>query len=384
MSKLNHARATLAALLFAIFPALFSTAARAEPGISAEEIVIGQDVDQSGPVAIRMKPLIQAADAYFAEINKSGGINGRKIRIVRTDSVNKPEQSKINVTNLVEKQKVFAMWGLSGTGNTAAVLPYLTEKRVPLIASTSGAEPFFSKTHPYLINVKASNADELARMAEHFSTTGIRKVGILYIDNGFGRESFKSAQALLTKAKFEIAGSAAFKEDGSDIDTAVAPIAKAAPQAVMLLTVAGPAPKVVDAYLKTGAAAQFFTLSVVSSDALYKAIGDRARGIIVTQTMPFAWDSSTGMARDYQALMAKIGVTEYSMSGMEGYVYARMLVEGLRGAGKNPTRDKLIEAYEKMRNKDIGGMKFDFSPDDHNGSDLVLITMIGREGRLVK
>jgi branched-chain amino acid transport system substrate-binding protein len=389
MFMFRHIDAKRHAPLFALSLAfvctlLISLAANAEPGVTADEILIGQDIDLSGPVSVRMKPLIQAADAYFADVNKSGGINGRKIRVARMDNANKPEQTKANLVDLVEKQKVFTMWGLSGTGNTSVALPYLNEKRVPLIASTSGAEPFYAKTHPYLINVKASYADEIARMAEHFRTTGIRKVGVLYVDNGFGRESLKSAQAMLAAGKFEVAGVAAFKEDGSDAATAVTPIAKAAPQAVMLLTIAGPAPKVIDAYLKTGTPAQFFALSVVSSDALYKALGDRSRGIIVTQTVPFAWDVSVGLVREYQALMAKLGVTEYSMSGVEGVVFARMLVEGLRGAGKNLTRDKLIEAYRKMDNKNVGGMAFDFGPDDHNGSKLVLITMIGREGRLIK
>jgi branched-chain amino acid transport system substrate-binding protein len=384
VTRLSRAFSAIAASIFATVFASASALVHAQSGVTANEILIGQDIDLSGPVSVRMKPLIQAADAYFAEVNNAGGVNGRKIRIVRMDSANKPDQTKANIADLVEKQKVFAVWGLSGTGNTTAALPYLTEKRVPLIASTSGAEPFYAKTHPFLINVKASYADEIARMAEHFRTTGIRKVGVLYVDNGFGRESLKSAQAMLAQGKFDVAGIASFKEDGSDADAAVAPIAKAVPQAVMLLTIAGPAPKVIDAYIKAGAPAQFFALSVVSSDALYKALGDRSRGIIVTQTVPFAWDVSAGIVREYQALMAKLGVKEYSMSGVEGVVFARMLVEGLRGAGKNPTREKLIEAYEKMNDKDIGGMKFDYGPDDHNGSKLVLITMIGRDGRLIK
>jgi ABC-type branched-subunit amino acid transport system substrate-binding protein len=358
--------------------------ARAEPGVSANEILIGQDIDMSGTIAARMKPLVQAADAYIEQVNRRGGIHGRKIRIVRLDSANKPDKTKENVKQLVEKNGVFAMWGISGTGNVGAALPYLTEKRVPLIGSTSGAETFYSKTHPYLINIKASYADEIHRLAAHFQALGIKKVGLIYLDNGFGREALKSAQNAATEQKLEVVGISAFKEDGSNIEQAVLPIAAAKPQAVFLLTLAGPAPKLVEAYLNTGQTTQFFALSIVATDVLYKAIGDKARGIVVTQVVPFPWDGSIPLSREFQELMKASGVSEYSMSGMEGLVLAKALVEGLRAAGKNPTREGLIEAYENMRDKDLGGMRLSYSADDHNGSALVDITMIGKGGKLIR
>jgi ABC-type branched-subunit amino acid transport system substrate-binding protein len=356
----------------------------AEPGITAGEILIGQDIDMSGTIAARMKPLVQAADAYIDQVNRRGGVHGRKIKVVRLDNANKPDKTKVNVKQLVEKNGVFAMWGISGTGNVGAALPYLSEKRVPLIGTTSGAEPYYAKTHPYLINIKASYADEIQRLATHFQALGIHKVGLIYLDNGFGREALKSAQSAAAEQKLEVVGISAFKEDGSNIEQAVLPIAAAKPQAVFLLTLAGPAPKLVDAYLKTGHTTQFFALSIVATDVLFKAIGDKARGIVVTQIVPFPWDGSIPISREFQDLMKATNVTEYSMSGMEGFVLAKALVEGLRAAGKNPTRDGLITAYENMRDKDLGGIRLSYSPDDHNGSKLVDITMIGKGGKLIR
>jgi len=376
--KLPHLIAAATVCLSVALPSL------AEPGITAREILIGQDIDMTGTISSRMKPLMQAADAYFDQVNKRGGINGRTIKIVRLDNANKPDKTKENVKQLVEKSGVFAVWGVSGTGNVGAALPYLTEKRVPLIGTTSGAEVYYSKTHPMLINVKASYADEIRRLATHFKALGITKVGLIYLDNSFGREALKSAQSAAAEQKIDVVAVSAFKEDGSNIDEAVLPIAKANPQAVFLLTLAGPAPKLVQAYLKTEQKAQFFALSIVATDVLYKAIGDKARGIVVTQIVPYPWDASIPIARDFQELMKSTGVTEYSMSGMEGYVLARALVEGLKTAGKNPTRAGLIAAYESMHDKDLGGMKLTYSADDHNGSNLVEITMIGREGKLVR
>src|SRR5262249_38876320 len=136
---------------------------------------------------------IQAADAYFERVNQAGGVNGRKIRIVRADNGNKPDKTKENVKALVEQKGVFALWGMSGTGNVAAALPYLSERGVPLIASTSGADPFYQKMHPVLINVKAGYGDEIRRMVAHLKETQVTKVGLIYLDNGFGREVLKTA-----------------------------------------------------------------------------------------------------------------------------------------------------------------------------------------------
>ena len=358
--------------------------ARADPGVTAKEILIGQDIDMSGTIAGRMKPLMLAADAYFAQVNKRGGVHGRKIKVLRLDSVNKPDKTKENVKQLVEKNGVFAMWGISGTGNVGAALPYLAEQRVPLIGTTSGAETYYSKTYPHLINVKASYADEIRRLAEHLHALGITKVGFIYLDNGFGREAVKSAQSAAKEHKLDVVASSAFKEDGSNIDEAVKPVAAAAPKAVFLLTLAGPAPKLVAAYLNTGQVTQFFALSIVATDVLFKAIGDKARGIVVTQIVPFPWDSSIPIVREFQEVLKVAGITEYSMSSMEGFVLAKALVEGLQAAGKNPTRDGLIAAFESMREKDLGGMKLSYSKEDHNGSKLVDITMIGKDGRLIR
>jgi branched-chain amino acid transport system substrate-binding protein len=360
------------------------TLATAAPGVTATEILIGQDIDMTGAISARMKPLMQAADAYFDSVNKRGGVNGRQIKLIRLDSTNKPEKSLENVMQLVEKEQVFAMWSSSGTGNVVTTLPYLTEQQVPLIGTTSGAEALYAKKHPYLINVKASFADEIARIGTHLQQLGTNKLGVIYLENGFGREALKSAQSAAAERKITIVAQASFKEDGSDIEQAVQTVAKAKPEALLLLTLAAPAPKVVEAYQKTNAATQMFALSLIAPDVLFKSIGDKSHGIIVTQVVPFPWDISLPITSEYQELMKKAGVTTYSVSGMEGFMNAKALVEGLRAAGKKPTRAGLIAAFENMRGKDLGGMKLRYSADNHNGSNMVDITMIGKGGKLIR
>jgi branched-chain amino acid transport system substrate-binding protein len=369
---------TAALLLFA------ASAHAATTGLTATEIVVGQDIDMTGPISVRMKPLILAADAYIEKINKAGGVYGRKIRVVRLDSNNKPDKTKENVKTLVEKNGVFTMWAVSGTGNVGAALPYLTEKGVPLIGSTSGADSYYLKKHQMLINLKAGYGDEIRRMASHLKDTYVTQVAILSMDNGFGKETLKSAQEAAAKNNLKVLAVASFKDDGSDLVQAVQTVAKAKAPAVLLLTLSGPAPKVIEEYMKTGERAQLFALSIIASDALYKAVGDSARGVIVTQTVPYPWDRNIPIVREYQDNVTAKGVKDFSHSGIEGHIYARALVEGLTAAGRNPTRESLVAAFENMRGKDMGGLKLAFSETDHNGSEFVEITMIGRGGKLVR
>lgn len=379
MNRPKHFAAAFATVL-----ASACLAVGAAPGVTPTEILIGQDIDLSGTIAVRMKPLVMTADAYLERINAAGGVHGRRIRVVRTDSANKPDLTKQNVKSLVEKSGVFAMWGISGTGNVAAALPYLTERGVPLVGSTSGADSFYSTTHPMLVNTKAGYSQEIRRMAAHLKSTYLARVGIIYLDNGFGRAAFSSAQAAVKEHGLELAAVAKFKEDGSDIPQAVQEVSKASPAAVLLLTLSGPAPRLVEEYVQAGGRAQLFALSIVASVALYKSIGENARGVIVTQIMPFPWDRSVPLVREYQELMKSKGSSDYSHAGVEGLVLAKTLVEGLRAAGRDLTRSRLIEAIERLRDKDLGGYKLSYSPTDHNGSDFVDITMIGREGKLIR
>jgi len=375
---MNHGKLALGAV------AAFALAltAQAAPGVTDKEILIGQDVDLTGAIAVRMKPLNQAADAYFEKVNAAGGVHGRKIRILRIDSANKPDKTKENL-KVFEKEGVFAMWAVSGTGNTAAALPTLTEKGIPLIASTSGADAFFLKKNPMLFNLKAGYGDEIRRMMVHLKDSYTTRVGIVYVDNGFGKEALKTAQESIKANNLELAGVAGHKEDKSDIDAAVKKVADTKPAAVLALTLSGPAPDVIAAYSKTGQKTQLFALSIVAADALYKSIGDRSRGVIVTQVVPYPQDRTNQVVREYQDLVIPKGVKDFSHAGVEGYIYAKTLVEGLQAAGKNLTRESLVAALEKMQ-RDFGGMKMAFSPTSHNGSDFVEITMIGREGRLVR
>jgi ABC-type branched-subunit amino acid transport system substrate-binding protein len=111
--------------------------------------------------------------------------------------------------------------------------------------------------------------------------------------------------------------------------------------------------------------------------------GTSPRGLGVSQVVPYPWSAAIPVVREYQKFSAKPGV--YSYYGMEGYLMARTMVEGLkRVSGKEPTRERLVSALESLNNLDFGGYKVNYSTTGRQGSSFVELTALGPDGKLLK
>jgi ABC-type branched-subunit amino acid transport system substrate-binding protein len=134
---------------------------------------------------------------------------------------------------------------------------------------------------------------------------------------------------------------------------------------------------------KMGSAAAVYNLSFVGSMPLAQELGPNGVGVQVAQVVPFPWKGTLGITRDYQEALKKAGRSDYSFTELEGFIAARIFTEGLRRAGKDLTRDKLVGALESMKNTDIGGFAVNFSPSNHNASTYVDLTIIGSSGKFL-
>ncbi|HVJ23440.1 MAG TPA: ABC transporter substrate-binding protein, partial [Burkholderiales bacterium] len=135
---------------------------------------------------------------------------------------------------------------------------------------------------------------------------------------------------------------------------------------------------------KAGSAATFYNVSFVGSAALAAALGKEGSGVAISQVVPFPWGTSVPVVKEYQQLAKKSGFPDYNFSALEGFLSAKVMVEGLRRAGRNPTREGLVEALEKMNDVDLGGFFISYSPKNRAGSKFVDLTIIGREGKFLR
>jgi ABC-type branched-subunit amino acid transport system substrate-binding protein len=362
-------------------PVLFGTPAAAQDA-DKDAIVIGQTAGFTGQVAGQVKEMTAAARAYFEYVNKRGGVNGRRIVLKSLDDGYDAKRAVANARKLIVDDGVFALALTRGTPPSEAIIPVVTEYKVPLIGPATGSQSLHEPFSRYVFNVRAKYRDEAVRLVDHLATVHIGRIAVLYQDNSFGKDGLVGFEEGLRKNKLKAV--AVVPLDASkpeNVTAAVDKIASAEPEAVVI---AGPLKQTADfvrAMKSRGASTQFLVLSNLSSDAFVNELGDAAHGVVVTQIVPYPWNVGMPLGRELAAAIRESpelgGVV--ADAAMEGMVFAKVVVEGLRKAGKNPTRETFVQALESLRGYDLGGLTVSYGPRDHAGSNYIDITIIGKD-----
>ena len=343
------------------------------------EIKIGQTAGVTGAVAASVKEATQGAKLYFDSVNARGGLNGEPIRLISLDDKFDPKVAVANAKALID-QGVITIFLTRGTPHTQAIMPLLTEHKVPLIGPSTGAMVLHTPVHPWLFNVRATYQREAERSISHLSLVGIDRIAIVQVDDTFGADAVVGAlKGMKSVNKLPVAHE---KYDRSKPDFApvVPKVMAADPQAVLFI---GSGTAIVDgmkALRGAGSKAQLVTLSNNASAGFIKDLGELARGVVVSQVFPYERSIASPLIKEAMDL-AKGANLELTPSMVEGYVSARVLVEGLRRASPQPTRDKLRRALEGMTRYDVGGLELGYSGSDHTGLDYADLAIIGPDGR---
>lgn len=375
-------RLTLLAALFGAcaLPALH---ALAEDGVTDTTILIGQTVGLTGTVAGPVKEMNEGAEAYFSQVNRQGGIHGRKIKMLVLDDKFDPALTRTNAETLIRNERVFALFQGRGTPHTQGILPLLEGNNIPLVAPSTGAAVFHQPVHRMLFNIRAKYQDEVVRAVEHFTTVGIRGIGILHVDDAFGQDGLEGFIKAMEARKLKPATVIKFARVNPDNKAAAAEVVKANPAALIVVSSAKNTIDVIKAIRAAGSQTQIMTLSNNSSQAFVKELGSAGTGVIVSQVTPAPHLISTPLGQEFNAAAKAAGAT-ISYAAMEGYVNAKVLVEGLRRAGPRLTREGFVRAMETMQRVDVGGLMVTYGANDHTGSEFVELTMIGKDGRFIR
>jgi ABC-type branched-subunit amino acid transport system substrate-binding protein len=363
--------------------ATFLPAQAAEAGVSDDRIVIGQSAPLTGTAAQLGTLLGVGARAYFDQVNRLGGLYGRRIELRSVDDQYDPEKAVANTRKLIETDRVFALFGYVGTAASNAVLPIATDAKVPFIAPLSGALSLREPGNRYVFNVRASYADEIAQIVNQLSGTGTKKVGVLYQNDAFGKSGLDAATKSLAEHKLKVYATATFERGSTDVTEAVAEFRRTDPEAIILVATYAPVVTFVRAMRKIGFMGQFHTLSAVGSTTLADALGADGVGVAITQVVPFPWAGAAPVVREYQKAMQEVGQKEFDFTSLEGFIAAKILVEGIRRSGRDLTRERLIGAIETLNRFDLGGISVTYAPGAHSGSHFVDTTIIGSSGRFI-
>ncbi|HRF12642.1 MAG: ABC transporter substrate-binding protein [Candidatus Accumulibacter phosphatis] len=375
------------ALLFG-FLSWFGCVFAAEVGVTDNSVLIGMTAPFSGPNGAYGLDMKMVINAYFRQINDAGGIHGRRLELRALDDGYETERAVANTRTLINQEKVFALLASYGSSpTTAAMNEVFGVAKVPLVGAISGADsirqsPRDNPKNRYMFNVRASYANETEAIVNQLVSLGFRNIAVLYQNDGFGKSGLDGVITALRKHNQAPLAVATVERNSVEVSQAVQTIAQVNPQAVIMVTLYKPTAAFVRAMRKTGQKPQFMTLSPVGADLLVQELGDEARGIGISQVMPYPWNDTTPLVREYQKLLGQNG--KFSYYGVEAYAMAKVLIDAIRKAGKDLSRDKLLASLEGMQNHDLGGYRVSYSANERLGSHFVDLTVIGNSGRVLR
>lgn len=368
---------------------LFACLATAQAAVTQDEIVIGQVAPLTGTIAGTGNEYVAGGAAYFAYVNDNGGIHGRKIRVVVKDDSYKPDQTLALTRQLLAEDKPLALFGFIGTANVLGLNKnkVLEDAGIALLAPYTGAQDLRNPMHPNIFHIRASYTDETAGMVEHLHTIGVRRIAVMYQDDAFGKSGLAGAESALKKLGLELAAKGGYdRTKPEEVDAAVAAIAPSNPDAVIMVSVNRASAAFIKKLRALGSQAQLFSISVVNfKELLVNAGADHARGVGISQVMPYPYSARVPVVREFQSLMAKYQPDKViSYASIESFIAAKILVEAMRRSGPDLTRQKIITQLDKLNNYDVGGFRVTFTPENHTGSKFMEVTVIGRDGRLLR
>jgi branched-chain amino acid transport system substrate-binding protein len=348
------------------------------------DIVVGQTVGVTGPVAATVKEAVGGARLYIDSVNAKGGIKGEKIDLVTLDDKFEVKQAAENARILIEEKNAVALFMNRGTPHTEAIMPLLDKHDIALIAPSTGAMLLHSPVQRHIFNVRSTYQREAEKAIEHLNTLGITRIAVVHVDDSFGRDGLQGAQNGFAHAALKPVVVVKADRDKPDYKQIVPPVVAANAQAVIWIGSGTAVSEGVKALRAAGSAAQVVTLSNNASGGFIKLLGDASRGVIVTQVFPYERSFSYPFVQEALALAQAKGMSEVSPAMLEGFAAAKVLVEALRRASPKPTREKVLAALEHMDKFDLGGLGVSYSPSRHTGLEFADLSIIGRDGRFMR
>lgn len=349
-------------------------------GAAAAQIKIGQTSSFTGPVAAGVKEGTQGARLYIDAVNAKGGVNGQKIELIALDDQFDPQLAAANARSLID-QGVVALFFNRGTPQSQAILPVLSEKRVPLIAPSTGAMLLHQPVNPWVFNVRATYQREAERAVRHLNLVGTQRIVLLQSNDAFGDDGAAGALTGFSAVGKQPIAHLKYDRSKPDFAPLVPKIVQADAQAVLFIGAGSQVADGVAALRKAGSQAQIVTLSNNAAEGFIQSLKGNARGMVVSQVFPYERSMAAPMVKELHQLMGGQGDSAVTPAMLEGFVAAKVLVEALKRAGRNPTPERIRAALETFNRFDLGGLDISYSPTDHTGLEYSDLSIIGPDGK---
>ncbi|MBE0479257.1 ABC transporter substrate-binding protein, partial [Candidatus Aerophobetes bacterium] len=346
-----------------------------------DRILVGSSAALGGPNAYLGTEFHKGAKLYFDQVNRQGGVYGRRIDTLVLDDGYEPDRTVSNTRKLIEEEKVDFLFGYIGTPTTVSILEMIEEKKIPLFAAFTGAEELRKPIKRYMINVRASYDQEIAGLVDHLlNYCGVERIACFYQDDPAGGiPIYAHLKDVLKTYGLALCGEGNYERNTVAIAEGFNQIRKSNPEAVMLVGEYAACGAFIEAAKGTEMEnAYFCSISFIASDKLAALLGDIAEGVIFAGVVPNLEDERNSLTREFLTEYQKeYGDSTPNLVAYEGYISAVVFVEGLRRADKNLSRESFITGIEGIKNLDIGvGENINYGRFDHQGLDRVYYSII--------
>ncbi len=357
-----------------------ATMASAQQGVSNTEITLGSILDQSGPLAGFGKQARLGMMLAVDEINETGGINGRKLKLLVEDDGYDPRKAVLAAQKLVNQDKIFMMMGHIGTAQNMAAMPVQFDKNVinffPITAAREMYEPFNRLKYSFA----ATYFDQIRRaLPQMIRDKSVKKVCTIYQDDDFGQEVLRGAEAGLKTTGMDFTEKTSFKRGSTDFSSQVAKMKAAGCELVVLGTIIRETIGTIGESRKTGFNPIFLGSSASYTDLIHKLGGKAMDGLYATMTVQNPYTDETSPAIRFWANKYKTKFNEEpTVFSVYGYTIINTFASAANKAGKNLTTDSFIKAMDTLTiAPDIfGSAQATFSPTKRLGSDASRLSQI--------
>ncbi len=371
----------------AVIFCLCSMPLSAEDGVTDDAIAVGMSTALTGPASFLGINFRVGVDSYFNMINDKGGINERKLKLIAYDDGYEPGRTVPNVNKLIKEDKVFCLMGNVGTPTAVAIMPLIAEHKVPLFAPFTGAESLRNPVVKYVINYRASYYQETEEIVKGMvDVLGYKRIGVFYQNDSYGKTVLKGIWTALQKRGMEPVTTGTYVRNTEDIGDALNKIMEGKPDAVVMIGTYAACAKFIIEGKKNAFNPLYANVSFVGPDKLAELLGKSGENTVVTQVVP-PFDNTqhryAAIQEYFTALKKYFPESRPNFVSLEGFLAAKVFVEGLKKMGKNLTRESFIDAIEGIKDLDIGaGNTIGFSAQNHQGSQKVYPTVV-KNGKYV-
>jgi branched-chain amino acid transport system substrate-binding protein len=370
--------------IFLIGMLVFSTTVGQAADPSGGVIRIGMVNDQTGPNKGAGRSMKVGVNAYFKAVNERGGVNGQKIELVTANDQYVPDKTVDGLLKLIEEKKIFAVVGTIGTSNGVSILPIIKEYKLPFVAPRSGALNFRTPVIREVFNIRASHQEEVDKLIDLLVREGgAKRFAIYYQNDTFGLDVVTCTENALKRHGLALTARGPYERGTLAVTSALSSIIAGKPDAIILGSIYEAGAEFAKAARKEGLKSYLATGSFAGGSNLVKAAGGTAEGLIMSQVVPHTLDLSLPITRECKEAVEKnpeeVG---FNAVTLEGCITAKSMVMALEKAGSPPTQDGFIKAYEAMKDADMGGIKLNFTPQNHQGQSNVYLEIV-QGGKLV-